>query len=162
MQSQTIFCHHILVFGPLYPLQLPHTLPSGNYHTVACVYEFQFYAPHMSEIIWFLAFSDWLISLSIIVSRSIHVVASGRISSILFFLKILFFVFTEREREGETEGGKHQCVVASCVPPTRNWPATQACALIGNRTSDPLVHRPALNPLSYTRQGSSFLITNIL
>ena len=33
-----------------------------------------------------------------------------------------------------------------------SWPATQACALTGNRTRDPLVHRLALNPLS---QGSS-------
>ena len=37
-------------------------------------------------------------------------------------------------------------------------PATQACALTGNQTDDPLVHRPALNPLSYTSQGClSFL-----
>ena len=27
------------------------------------------------------------------------------------------------------------------------WPMTQACALTGNRTGDPLVHRPALNPV---------------
>ena len=33
------------------------------------------------------------------------------------------------------------------------WPKTQACALTGNRTSNPLVHRPALNPLSHTSQG---------
>ena len=33
------------------------------------------------------------------------------------------------------------------------WPTTQACALTGNITSDPLVHRPALNPLSHTSQG---------
>ena len=32
-------------------------------------------------------------------------------------------------------------------------PATQECALIGIRTSDPLVRRPALNPLSHTSQG---------
>ena len=32
---------------------------------------------------------------------------------------------------------------------------TQACALTGNQTSDPLVCRPALNPLSYTSQGGS-------
>ena len=32
-------------------------------------------------------------------------------------------------------------------------PATQACALTGNRTSNALVHRPALNPLSHTSQG---------
>ena len=33
------------------------------------------------------------------------------------------------------------------------WPATQACALTGDRTSDPLGHRLALNPLSHTSQG---------
>ena len=35
--------------------------------------------PHMSEIIWYLTFSDWLISLSIIFSRSIHAIAEGRV-----------------------------------------------------------------------------------
>ena len=34
------------------------------------------------------------------------------------------------------------------------WPATQACALSGNRTSDPAVRRLAFNPLSHTSQGS--------
>ena len=36
-----------------------------------------------------------------------------------------------RQREGETEGEKHQCAVASCTPPTGDltWPSTQACAL---------------------------------
>ena len=33
------------------------------------------------------------------------------------------------------------------------WPTTQACALSGNRTSNPLVCRPALNPLTRTSQG---------
>ena len=32
------------------------------------------------------------------------------------------------------------------------WPTTQAWALIGNQTGDPLVHRTALNPLSHTSQ----------
>ena len=32
-------------------------------------------------------------------------------------------------------------------------PATQACALTGNRTCDPLVHRSVPNPLSHTSQG---------
>ena len=32
-------------------------------------------------------------------------------------------------------------------------PATQACTLTGNRTRDPMVHKLALNPLSYTSQG---------
>ena len=32
-------------------------------------------------------------------------------------------------------------------------PTTQACALTGNRTSNTLVHRPALNPLNHTIWG---------
>ena len=34
------------------------------------------------------------------------------------------------------------------------WPRTQACALTGNRTGNPLVPRLALNPLSHTSQGN--------
>ena len=33
------------------------------------------------------------------------------------------------------------------------WPATQACALTGNPTSDPLVHRLTLSPLSHSSSG---------
>ena len=32
-------------------------------------------------------------------------------------------------------------------------PATQACALTGNRTGDPLLHKPSLSPLSHPSQG---------
>ena len=32
-------------------------------------------------------------------------------------------------------------------------PATQACALTGNQTSNPLVRKLALNPLSHASQG---------
>ena len=38
------------------------------------------------------------------------------------------------------------------------WPATQACALTGNQTSDSLVHRPVLNPLSHTSQGRVLIL----
>ena len=69
-----------------------------------------------------------------------------------FFFKILF-IFRERGREGEREGEKQQCVVALVRPLLGTWPATQGCALTGNRTGDPLVFRPALNPLSHTSQG---------
>ena len=34
------------------------------------------------------------------------------------------------------------------------WPATQACVLTGSRTRNPLVLRPALNPLSHTSRGN--------
>ena len=35
------------------------------------------------------------------------------------------------------------------------WPVTQASALTGNRTSDPLVCRPVFNPLSHTSQSNT-------
>ena len=38
------------------------------------------------------------------------------------------------------------------------WPATQACALTGNGTGDPLVCRPVLNPLRHNSQGPFLLI----
>ena len=42
----------------------------------------------MSEIIWFFSFSDGLISLSIMFSRSIHTVARGKIFSFLWLSSI--------------------------------------------------------------------------
>ena len=69
------------------------------------------------------------------------------------FLKYFIYFYRQREREGQREGEKHQCVVASHAPPTGSWPTTQAYALTGNQTGDPLIHRPALNPQSYTSQG---------
>ena len=51
------------------------------------------------------------------------------------------------------ERGKLQCVVASHVPLLGAWPTTQAYALTGNQTIDPLVRKPAFNPLSHTSQG---------
>ena len=80
-QSQIILPHH--TFDPFTFYYSSTSLPSGIHHTVVCVSEFQFYSPQMSEIIWFLAFSNGLILPSIIFSRSIHAVANGSISSFL-------------------------------------------------------------------------------
>ena len=72
----------------------------------------------------------------------------------LFFFRFYLFIFRERGREGQWGEEKHQCVVASHVPPKLGtWPATQACALSGNRTGDSLVLRLALSPLRHTSQG---------
>ena len=62
---------------------------------------------------------------------------------------LFIFIFRQRGREGEREGEKHQCVVASHASPTGDSAATQACALSGNWTSNPLVHRLALDPLTH-------------
>ena len=40
------------------------------------------------------------------------------------------------------------------------WPTTQACAMIGSQTSNPLILTPALNPLSHTSQGTFVTVFN--
>ena len=65
----------------------------------------------------------------------------------IFFKDFYLFIFRQRGREGEREREKHPRVVASCAPPTGDLATTLACALIGNRTSDPLIRKPALNHL---------------
>ena len=67
-----------------------------------------------------------------------------------FLLLKILFICREGGREGEREGEKHHCVVASRASPAGAPAATQACALTGNWTSNPLVHRQVLNPLSHT------------
>ena len=74
-----------------------------------------------------------------------------------FFFKILFIYF--REGKGGRKRGREtsMCGCLLCAPywglglQPRHVPQT------GNWTGDPLVCRPALNPLSYTSQGSHCL-----
>ena len=75
---------------------------------------------------------------------------------VLYFKILFIFIFREKGKEGEREEGKHKCVVASQYPLLGTWPATQACALTGNQTGDPLVPKPVLNPLSRTSQGCMY------
>ena len=75
------------------------------------------------------------------------------------FLKTSF-IFREREREEERETWMCERNVnwlpLPC-PQMGTWLAPQACAPTGNRPSDLLVRRPALNPLSHTSHGRSVL-----
>ena len=71
-----------------------------------------------------------------------------------FLLKILFFIFRERGKEGEREGEK-RCereTLISCLPHAP-WPgtepATQACVLTGSCTADPLLFGKMPNQLSH-------------
>ena len=81
---QKVSIYHYAV-DPLYPLHHPQCpFPLDNHYSVSVfisvmfglVVYFIFYIPHMSKNTGHLSFSIWLISLSIIPSRSIHVVSS--------------------------------------------------------------------------------------
>ena len=75
----------------------------GNYKFVFYAYEFisvlyidsfvLFFIPHISDATYYLSFSVWLTSLSMIISRSIHVVANG-IISFFFMANIPLCIYT--------------------------------------------------------------------
>ena len=75
----------------------------------------------------------------------------------MFLIFKRFYLFLEI---GERRKRGRETLTCSCLlhAPLGTWPATQACALTGNRTGDPLVHRPTLNPLSYTSQGINYIL----
>ena len=78
------------------------------------------------------------------------------VDKFLFFFKdfiylFIYIYFRERGIKGEREGETSvSCLLQSLLG---NWPATKACALTGNQTSNLLDCRPVLNPLSHTSQG---------
>ena len=72
--------------------------------------------------LWFpssLQGSSFPVSSNLIISLTSFQAAAFIVNfSFLFFLRLYLFIFRERVREGEREGEKHQCVVASCMPST--------------------------------------------
>ena len=64
----------------------------------------------------------------------------------------------EEDRKGE----KHQWWSSLMHTKLGTSPATQACALTGNQTSDPLVRRLVLNPLRHITQGPILYLFNYL
>ena len=71
-----------------------------------------------------------------------------------YVFKDFIYLFLERREGREKERERNINVWLPLMhPPLGTWPATQACALTGSRTGDPLVHRPVLSPLSHTSQG---------
>ena len=73
--------------------------------------------------------------------------------------KDFIYLYLDREegRKGGREGEQYQRVLPLAHRLLGTWPATQACALIGNGTSDPLVPKLGLNPLIHTSQGSTWI-----
>ena len=74
------------------------------------------------------------------------------------YFKDFTYLFLQRgeEKEKEKEKSINVWLPLAC-PILGTWPTTQACALTGNRTSDPLVYSPVLSPLSHTSQGMNII-----
>ena len=77
---------------------------------------------------------------------------TNSLHSFFFFVRFYLSIARERRREGEKKGNIYVWLPLTC-PPLGTWPTTQACALTGNPTSNPLVRRLALKTLSHTFQG---------
>ena len=69
------------------------------------------------------------------------------------FKKILFILDRGEGREKERERNINVWLPFT-HPLLGTWSTTQACALTGNQTSDPVLCSLVLNPLSHTSQGS--------
>ena len=85
---------------------------------------------------------------------------SGCCFCLFIFKRFYLFIFRERGRKGERERNINVWLPLM-HPLLGTWPATQACALTGNPTGDPLVGRLELNQLSHTSQGYYCLFKNI-
>ena len=75
-----------------------------------------------------------------------------------FFLRFDLFIFRQSGREGEREGEKQQCVVASHVPSTEDLAHNPGMCPHWESNQWPFGSQPTLNPLSYTSQGKFFLV----
>ena len=71
------------------------------------------------------------------------------------YIYIWFYLFIFQEGKGGRKRGREtsMCGCLMDTPPLGTLPTTPACALTGNWTCGPLVHRLMLNPLSHTNQG---------
>ena len=79
---------------------------------------------------------------------------------IFFLFKDFIYLFLEGKGGWERGRETSMCGCLLHAPPLGTWPTTQACALPGSQTSDPLVLRPVLNPPSHTSQGRNLHILN--
>ena len=70
------------------------------------------------------------------------------------FLKDFIYLFLDGG-EGREKERNINVWLPLMYPLLVTWPTAQACALTGNKTVNPLVCRPVLNPPSHTSQGSA-------
>ena len=74
-----------------------------------------------------------------------------------FVFKDFIYLFLERGREGEREGEKYQCVLASCVASNADLACNPGTGPDWESNQRSFGLQPTLNPLSYTSQGSHFI-----
>ena len=93
-------------------------------------------------------FVPYIYGLSEVLEMVIVVVVFNKLYFLLFIylfiylLKILFIYFWREGKGGGKREGKINVWLPLLWPSLGTSPETQACALTGNRTSDPLVHSP--------------------
>ena len=88
-----------------------------------------------------------------------HTIVPSDSFHILFFYEVIY-LFLERGEGKEKKREKNTDVWLPLVrPQLGTWPTTRARALTGNQTSNPLVCRPVLNPLSHTNHGSFYILS---
>ena len=97
--------------------------------------------------------SGWLI----LGTRNPYILAQA--AEFLFFKKDFSYLFVERGEGKEKERERNINVWLPLMHSLLGtWRTTQVCALTGNQTSNPLVRRPACNPLVNTRQVMIFYL----
>ena len=130
-------------FSPIFILSLKF----GNFINISLA-NLNSYLYYNYYILWFkFIFIDWF-------NAPISWWSEDMPPTAHFFLKDFIYLFLERGEGREKERERNISVWLPLVHPLLGTcPATQACPLTGNRTSDPLVIRLALNPLSHTSQG---------
>ena len=99
----TEVCYLFDPLSSIYPTppSISPTTTSGNHYSVLCLYELGvlglccccFNSPCISEIIQYLSSSDWLISLTIMPSRSIHIITNSKILCFLWYWIVFHCVY---------------------------------------------------------------------
>ena len=79
---------------------------------------------------------------------------------ILLITFIYLFIYRQRGREGEREGEKHQCLVATHAPPTGDLAHNPGMCSDRESNQQPFGCQLALNPLSHTSQGWFYYFFN--
>ena len=96
--------------------------------------------------------------------RSLRNYFLSEVKFLFVCFKDFIYLFLERGEGKEKERERNiNMWLLLMHPPLGTQPTTQACALTGNRTGNPLIYRSVLTPLWYTSQGPSaqiFMVRN--